>query len=965
MPADSIRAAQTATVTELSNLIPKISPQSPNMAAFNRYGEQPVNLFTGMPAIEIPLVDVNAGPIHVPIVLSYHAGGHKVTDAASWVGLGWSLQPGGAITRQQRSVADEATTVGLLGKAIIEDPYAYFNTPSCYNADVEYYYRRLATNQLDAEQDIFSLRTPQKSNQFVLRSETNAQWLNPEPSIISFSRANNAFTLLDEQSIRYDFATPEQTADGYPNAWLINTIQAHQTADEVRFAYHPAINYQRVHDIVESQTINDLNTGQGNNPSYPPVKDAVQFSSVSTAVFGRLPAEVVFPGGKLVFELQPTDRQDIDGKALNRLLVYGHNVTTSAYELIKWVQFNYTYYTRSGGSGTEKVLILTGFDWQDVTGRVINTHRFTYNTANALPYVQSKAKDYWGYANGQTGNTTLIPAQAIATATPTGTEYIGGGNREPNEAAMKAWLLTAITYPTGGSVAFDYEAHQYLDGTTTKKAGGLRIRQITRTADATSLPVITSYRYGTSRDANGRLRQPIKPGYETEQTTKYCYRPGGGPSNTPTSCWSYRSRRYTSNAILALFPQEGAAVTYTNVTEYQDNGSSGTGSQGRTEYIFRDSDDERITLNRSAKYYLNSRHWNRGQLLTKTVYGADNLKKQTLSNTYQVLGEGITADMMGQLLQVQTVLIGPDRQTANNPSCYVADTDEYMPVQSWRFRYGATKLTRSVETTYDETTEARFTTKATETDYDPLTLLPRETRLFAEGGIVLGTRLSYPQDFGTNIPTNAAPELLGMKALQSQNAHLPIETIQYRQESITASASYKGGKLTSYQPQTVNGRTTALPYEISLAETDFGNGTYLSAASRYMAAGGNGITWLRDPIFGPVRLTMTSYDAQGNLTGYRIPDGAATAYSYLTYTPGGGVPLSVVSSQTQNSGQPNALTTSYAYTLPLLGLRMLTDPRGVQTTYGYDTFGRLQTVKDHYGKLISQYTYQYATAPQP
>lgn len=538
-----------------------------------------------------------------------------------------------------------------------------------------------------------------------------------------------------------------------------------------------------MHDIVESQTINDLNTRQSNNPSYPAVKESVQFSSVSTAIFGRLPAEVTFPGGKLVFELQATDRQDIDGKALNRLLVYGYNVVTSAYTLLKIAQFRYDYYTRTGGSGAEKVLILTGLDWQDAAGQGINTHRFTYNTDTALPYVQSKAKDYWGYANGQTGNTTLIPAQAIATSTPTDTEYIGSGNREPDEAAMKAWLLTSITYPTRGNTSFDYEAHQYLDGSTSTKAGGLRIRQITRTADATALPVITAYRYGANRDGNGRLWQAIRPGYETEQTSKYCYRtPPGGPSSTPPTCWGYRSRRYTSNAIPALFPQEGTAVTYTSVTEYEDNGSSGTGSQGRTEYVFRDSDDERITLNRSAKYYLNSRHWNRGQLLTKTVYGADNLKKHALLNTYQVLGEGITTDMMGQLLQVQTLLIGPDRQTAINVNCWAADTDEYLPVQSWRFRYGATRLTRSVETTYDEATEARFTTRTTETDYDPAMLLLRETRLFAEGGIVLGTRLSYPQDFGKAIPTSAATELLGIKALQNRNAYLPLETIQYRKE---------------------------------------------------------------------------------------------------------------------------------------------------------------------------------------
>ena len=55
---------------------------------------------------------------------------------------------------------------------------------------------------------------------------------------------------------------------------------------------------------------------------------------------------------------------------------------------------------------------------------------------------------------------------------------------------------------------------------------------------------------------------------------------------------------------------------------------------------------------------------------------------------------------------------------------------------------------------------------------------------------------------------------------------------------------------------------------------------------------------------------------------------------------------------------PNALVTTYTYR-PLVGMTSVTDPRGVKTTYEYDPFGRLQTIKDENNKAIENYDYHY------
>jgi YD repeat-containing protein len=54
----------------------------------------------------------------------------------------------------------------------------------------------------------------------------------------------------------------------------------------------------------------------------------------------------------------------------------------------------------------------------------------------------------------------------------------------------------------------------------------------------------------------------------------------------------------------------------------------------------------------------------------------------------------------------------------------------------------------------------------------------------------------------------------------------------------------------------------------------------------------------------------------------------------------------------------DSFMTSYTYH-PLYGISSVTDPNGVTTFYEYDTFGRLQLVKDHDRNVLSTYNYHY------
>jgi YD repeat-containing protein len=87
---------------------------------------------------------------------------------------------------------------------------------------------------------------------------------------------------------------------------------------------------------------------------------------------------------------------------------------------------------------------------------------FQYNPQN-LPARLSFAQDYWGYYNGQTSNSSLLPqifpTQALYSSFSPPIYSVG--NRNPDSASMQAEMLTQITYPTGGTTTFNYQPNEY------------------------------------------------------------------------------------------------------------------------------------------------------------------------------------------------------------------------------------------------------------------------------------------------------------------------------------------------------------------------------------------------------------------------------------------------------------------------------------------------------------------------
>ena len=84
-------------------------PASPEASSFKAVGaDNLVNLFTGDFSYSIPLLDVGGYPVNL-----FYNGGITMDQDASWVGLGWNINPG-TVSRNMRGVPDDFNGTDLL-----------------------------------------------------------------------------------------------------------------------------------------------------------------------------------------------------------------------------------------------------------------------------------------------------------------------------------------------------------------------------------------------------------------------------------------------------------------------------------------------------------------------------------------------------------------------------------------------------------------------------------------------------------------------------------------------------------------------------------------------------------------------------------------------------------------------------------------------------------------------------------
>jgi len=485
---------------------PKIIPPSPNAAAFAKYGDIPVNTYTGVPSVSIPIVELRSRSITVPISLSYHTGGIKVFEEASRVGLGWTLNAGGVITRTIAGQDDFDANLfnyHAPGSPVPATPNDYpaaklrtFNIQEqCKIVGIpgNPNYSSVLAEPYDLMPDQYSYNFMGYSGKFFLKKDRTAVIGKKEKIEVSVDANGNAFVMRTPDGFSFTFSVTESYSDpvtGAPaarkSAWYLTRIVS-QLGDTVTFHYIIDNNkvLKTVGSLFQSRNTNVLNTfipRTRDEAACPPLPATnVPFVS-SESPRGEYRVvylnKIVYSGGELRVSYAD-DRLDIyNDLRITKLQYYTRTYSYSApLELKKEWHFDHGYFvgtmdqdfspTTLLSTSVSHRLKLVSVTETDGLGVSLPPHTFTYyndaDIASNLPAKTSFARDHWGYYNRKVSNTSLIPNYFPSNSSDPVAFYIGimGADRDTDPNFATLFSLREIGYPTGGKTIFDLESNTF------------------------------------------------------------------------------------------------------------------------------------------------------------------------------------------------------------------------------------------------------------------------------------------------------------------------------------------------------------------------------------------------------------------------------------------------------------------------------------------------------------------------
>ncbi len=926
---------------------------TPQVADFIKYGEIPVSLFHGHMSLEVPIYHYKDRDFDIPIKLVYTAEGFKPSKRSDLVGLDWTLIAGGCITREVYGSPDDSRPNSQIGQE-----YGYYLTVkdggynkdkiwefdnSVIDIDLEgtpeqyYYIKKKKGFWVDFQPDLFLFNFNGHSGHFMIDDNGKAISTNRGYKVdLSKLKAQNfgssclsdtlsSITIITPEGYIYEFG-----GDGSKLEYSISFKDGYQAGnnfDDVKvnptiLAWHLSkitapngrivkFNYINHENCLYSDIDHPLWQSLATEEEPVPKQNVRRGTATKKAVLASIEIEDV------TIKFNVAEEKTLQGFT-NGYFFQNHSYYNSAiYQLdsitVKYnnnLKFRYdlSYENRDRRRFLNEVILNDG-----------SKYTFTYNHPGEYP----------------------LP---------------GKGENNENEDMYGFWkkgnassgLMKSVKYPTGGYSTFEYEKHEFskvvafkafnMKKTLKKIANmsspvysnnGSRIKKVVHYTADNKIASEKEYIYKTKikdGESSGILYQspPIIGHHSAHDEDIYCL-----------ECIIW----------LKNYNIDEPAIGYSKVFEKYPNSSyctySFTDWYDYPEDVQEIDEDEEVKFefidgslfpseydNRFLVITGHSRvasHSDRRGKLKEKLYYAPKSTTPELTEYFEYLNmkkpkrveplDPIEYDEFEDENEGQI-----DYQCENRDKYVVAFLsmkgggmvkkiylDKYHPVTRHK------KIDKNGVTTINETL------------YNDYHLPKIENTIIMESGDTLRNNFSYPSDY------DGSP----YSSMVLRNQISPV--IEQSKQRIR------------------NGNSN----EIERFKTDYTavKGNLFLPANKQSSVGGN-----------PLKEVMSydKYDDKGNILQTTGVDGVKTAYKWsedglyllaevlnVTYEEIKNIPVSNLRNRF-----PNAQIITYTYK-PLVGVTSITDPRGITTYYEYDSFGRLEFIKDNQQNIIEKYEYHY------
>lgn len=381
---------------------PYKSPPTPEVASILKFTDIPVNNFSGIPSISIPVTKIKLKDFEFPINIKYHASGVKVSEVASSVGLGWTLDAISTISQSVQGTND-TWTFGYLNTCQympdhIPNPNYYTNNADynfCMNATVNTF---SDNPNYDTQPDLFYYNIPGGGGKFFYDKFLQVHTMPFDPIKITAKNNYNAFRIIDKKGVIYDFDKYEYTGllhtqgcdvlgESGSVSWYLTQITL-PSNEKITFQYD---NISYVYRLPFSET-KFIKYSSDAGPTMPFV--VCNDYNLKQEVIGLRLSKIESSSGQTIyFEYSSADRSDLPGTKSLKTITEKYGT-----QEVKKMTLHQSYFLCSGqqyGDNDPSAGYRLRLDSvSENNSRYV--YRFWYNEAQTLPSRLSYAQDHWG-----------------------------------------------------------------------------------------------------------------------------------------------------------------------------------------------------------------------------------------------------------------------------------------------------------------------------------------------------------------------------------------------------------------------------------------------------------------------------------------------------------------------------------------------------------------------------------------